>query len=113
MASVAHLLSGALLAIFVDQVTTKAYGEVWLTFEGCLYTSRTDQNWTSRAFIRGYDLCLRCEVADAIVSDWWALDDELSLRFGDGWEHEWAAHSSVTLHLHTTNLQTTSPHTKY
>jgi len=25
------------------------------------------------------------------VADWWMLDDELTLRFGDGWEHEWAA----------------------
>ena len=25
------------------------------------------------------------------VADWWVLDDELTLRYGDGWEHEWAA----------------------
>ena len=30
------------------------------------------------------------ELAAAAVADWWALDDELTLRFGDGWEHEWA-----------------------
>ena len=30
------------------------------------------------------------ELAAAAVADWWALDDDLTLRFGDGWEHEWA-----------------------
>ena len=29
------------------------------------------------------------EHAAAVVSDWWALLDELLLRYGDGWEHEW------------------------
>lgn len=29
------------------------------------------------------------ELAAAAVADWWMLDDELTLRFGDGWEHEW------------------------
>ena len=24
-----------------------------------------------------------------VVADWWALLDELLLRYGDGWEHEW------------------------
>lgn len=28
---------------------------------------------------------LACEV----VADWWCMLDELLLRFGDGWEHEW------------------------
>ena len=23
------------------------------------------------------------------VQDWWTLDDELTLRYGDGWEHDW------------------------
>ena len=25
------------------------------------------------------------------MADWWVLDDELTLRFGDGWNHEWSA----------------------
>lgn len=34
------------------------------------------------------------ELARNAVADWWALDDELILRFGDGYEHEWAADGS-------------------
>ena len=30
------------------------------------------------------------ELASAIVDDWWVLQDEMLLRFGDGWEYEWA-----------------------
>lgn len=30
-----------------------------------------------------------CALADDAVKDWWILDDEIMLRFGDGWEHEW------------------------
>ena len=25
-----------------------------------------------------------------MLADWWALLDALLLRYGDGWEHEWA-----------------------
>ncbi len=30
-------------------------------------------------------------LAADVVQDWWMLDDELTVRFGDGWEHEWDA----------------------
>ncbi len=30
------------------------------------------------------------EVSTRIVAGWWALNDDLLLRFGDGWEYEWA-----------------------
>ena len=30
-------------------------------------------------------------LAEAVLADWWRLLDELLLRYGDGWEHEWDA----------------------
>ena len=29
------------------------------------------------------------ELARSVVDDWGVLLDELLLRYGDGWEHEW------------------------
>merc|ERR1712083_1146962 len=34
------------------------------------------------------------ELAQAAVADWWSLDDELTVRFGDGWENVFTADTS-------------------
>ena len=33
--------------------------------------------------------------ANKVVADWWVLNDEMLLRFGDGWEHEWVEHEEA------------------
>ena len=37
-------------------------------------------------------------LAAEIVDDWWAMLDELLLRFGDGWEYEWDEASGAARH---------------
>eukprot|EP01052_Picozoa_sp_SAG31_P040903 SAG31_NODE_6051_length_2191_cov_2.048279_1_plen_278_part_00 len=48
----------------------------------------------------GFNVDAKCaalsSLAVDVVADWWLLDDELTLRFGDGWEHEWCAADGVS-----------------
>ena len=41
-------------------------------------------------------LCVSLEsLASSVVQDWWALAEELVVRFGDGWEYDWESEGGV------------------
>jgi dipeptidase len=67
-----------------------------LPWDRCLGAIRARQRrWEAEATSivdneAGVDAAKVCDLATAVVDDWWALHDELLVRYGDGWEHEWA-----------------------
>ena len=38
------------------------------------------------------------DLARSVVEDWWKMQDELLLRFGDGWEYEWGEEDGLPHH---------------
>lgn len=76
-------------------VKHSAKGLVW---NRCLALIEQRQNkWegAAAAIVDGAEpFAAKCVALEALavdaVNDWWALNDEMLLRFGDGWEYEWA-----------------------